>query len=194
MPENSVGINQPDTKKTGSNKVIILIGIAVIILLLIVIVILLLRKPAGSTGGESPAAQASQETKREVLVNEENVQEIIEQIELDNVERNAPGLFTAQMNFEWHFADGEAESRDSYVANAIENTNDIYFDLYLADDLENTIYESPVIPVGQVLRNVKLSKQLSAGTYETVLEYHLLDEDQNTLSTASFAVTIIVEN
>jgi hypothetical protein len=193
MSDNSVGTNQPETKKTGSNKVIILIGIAIIILLLVVIVILLLRKPTASESTSSPAAQASQEPKREVLVSEDNIEVVIEQMEEETASYSPPGMYVAQMNFEWHFTSGDAESYDSYVANAIENTTDVYFDLFLADDMDNSIYESPIIPVGSVVRNVRLNKDLDAGTYDSVLVYTMVDGNQNSLGTVSFTVTLIVE-
>ncbi len=193
MSENSVETNQPETKKTGSNRVIIIVGIVIIILLLAVIVILLLRKPADSGVSDAPAAPESQQPKREVLVSEDNVRDVVDQMEQEMAEYTPPGYYTAQMNSTWHFTTGDAESYDSYVANAIENTNDVYFDLFLSDDQDNPIYESPIIPVGSELRNIRLNTVLSAGTYESILVYHLVDEDQNSLGTVSFTVTLIVE-
>ena len=79
MPENSMGTTQQDTKKSGNNKTIIIIGIAVIVLLLIVIVLLLLRKPAESPVSEAPAEPTTQTPQREVLVNEDNIQDVVDQ-------------------------------------------------------------------------------------------------------------------
>jgi hypothetical protein len=193
MSENSVGTNQPEEKKTGSNKLIIIIGIILIILLLRVIAVLLLRKPADSSVSNAPAAQASQAPKREVLVDENNVEELVSQMEEAAENHKRPTTYTASMNFEWHFASGDQGSYDSYVANTIENSNDMYFDIFL-DGEEEAIYESPIIPIGKDIRNIRLNRDLDAGTYVSVLVYHVVDEDQNTLGTASFEVTLIVEN
>ena len=41
---------------------------------------------------------------------------------------------------------------------------------------------------------IKLDKKLKAGTYDCVMTYHLLDENEETISTVRVNVTIIVEN
>lgn len=97
------------------------------------------------------------------------------------------------MNYEWHFATGDTVSEDAYVENLATNTNAVYFDLFLLEDEENAIYQSPVIPLGSSLENVLLDTLLEAGTYDCVAVYHLIDEDQNTLSTLRVTVTVIIE-
>ena len=128
---------------------------------------------------------------RNVVVTPDNVETVIEQMEAE--EFVEPGYYTVTMNNEWHFPDGEAVSPDAYVENTTENTNAVYFDVFLADDEENAIYKSPVIPVGSSLEQIALDTPLDAGTYDCVMVYHLVDEDQNTLSTLRVTVTIIVE-
>jgi hypothetical protein len=93
----------------------------------------------------------------------------------------------------WHFATGDAISEDAFVENKEENTNDVYFDVFLADDEENPILQSPVIPRGAELDNISLDTPLGAGTYDCVMVYHLVDEEQNTVSTLRVGITIIVE-
>ncbi len=112
---------------------------------------------------------------------------------MDEIEYTPPGRYTATMSFDWHFPTGDSESYDSYVANDPGNTNDVYFDIFLSDDDENAIYESPIIPRGSEIRNIRLKTDLDAGTYDCVLIYHLVDDNQNSLSTASFALKIFVE-
>jgi hypothetical protein len=93
----------------------------------------------------------------------------------------------------WHFATGDAVSEDAYVGNRTENTNDVYFDLFLASDESNPILESPVIPRGGAFENFALDAKLDAGTYDCVMVYHLVDENQDTVSTLRVEVTVIVE-
>ena len=85
------------------------------------------------------------------------------------------------------------DSYDAVVENVEKNTNDVYFDVELSDT-EETIYESPVIPRGSHLEALTLDKELEAGTYDCVLTYHLIDEDQNTVSTLRMGLTVMVEN
>jgi uncharacterized protein YxeA len=133
-----------------------------------------------------------EDTKRNVVVTEENVDEIIEN--MADEEYIEPGYYSASMNTEWHFENGESVSKDAYVENLVENTNDVFFDVYLIDDEDKPILESPILPRGSRLEDIALDKDLSPGTYECIMVYHLVDEEQNTVSTLRVGLTIIVEN
>ncbi|MBR5407629.1 MAG: hypothetical protein IK111_08305 [Lachnospiraceae bacterium] len=182
-------VEKGSSSGSGSKKKYIIIGIvaAVIILALVGVIIFLLMKK------DKPAdAAAPEDGKREVLVTEENVQDVVEQMEQ---QENVPqGYYTVTQNYEWHFPKGNAESSDAHVENLPENTNDVYFDLFLADNDQEPIYQSPVIPLGAVLENFKLDKKLSKGTYDCIMVYHLVDKDQNSISTVSMKVKVIIEN
>lgn len=135
-------------------------------------------------------AEVAEETaKRPVVVNEDNVEEAIRA--LDEAQQVPVGSYEAVMNSVWRFPDGDSPSENAYVENVPENTNDVYFDVQLTDTGE-TIYESPVIPRGRHLNQIVLDKRLEQGTYDCVLIYHLVDEEQRTLSTLRMAITIIV--
>lgn len=162
----------------GRKKTVGIVILVVIILVLVgVIAFLLLRKP--------------EKERRNVVVTPDNVKEVIAQMEDEAFVE--PGYYTVTMNYDWHFAAGDAVSSDAYVENMTENTNAVYFDLFLASDEENPLYKSPVIPVGSSLRDIALDTVLDAGTYDCVAVYHLVDEEQNTISTLRVTVTIIVE-
>ena len=161
-------------------KIAIVAGIVGIIVLLVVIIVLLLR------------GQKKEEPKRNVVVTQENVEEVVDNMAVD--EYIEPGYYSVSMTNTWHFATGDAVSEDAFVENKEENTNDVYFDVFLASDEENPILQSPVIPRGAELDNISLDTPLDAGTYDCVLVYHLVDDDQKTISTLRVGITIIVEN
>ncbi len=167
----------------------IIVAVVVIIALVAVIIVLVLSKKDNS--GREPATQEATQERRNVVVTEDNVEEIVQQME--EAEFVEPGYYTVTMNNEWHFPDGKTASTDAYVENVPENTNDVYFDVFLAGDEENAVYESPVIQRGASLDSITLKTPLDAGTYDCVLVYHLVDEDQNTISTLRVTVTLIVE-
>ena len=176
-------------KSTGRLWIPIVLGAVVIGVLIGVIVaqgILLNRK--------APVAEALREDepeKRPVLVNEQNAEQIAEA--LIEEERVPVGSYEVVMNSTWRFPDGSAPSENAYVENVPENTNDVYFDVQLADTGE-TIYESPVIPRGTHLNQITLNRDLDAGSYDCLLIYHLIDEEQRTLRTLRMAITIIVDS
>ncbi|HCT91825.1 MAG TPA: hypothetical protein DF613_10685 [Lachnospiraceae bacterium] len=168
-----------DEKKGGKKTAGIVILVLVILVLAGIIIYLLLFR------------RADEKERRNEVVTPDNVGEIIGQME--EAEFVEPGYYTVTMNYDWHFATGDAVSSDAYVENLVENTNAVYFDLFLASDEENAIYKSPVIPVGGRLQDIALDTKLDAGTYDCVAVYHLVDDDQNTISTLRVTVTVIVE-
>ena len=182
MAEQSENTKAP----SQSNKVILIVGAVVIIALLVVILILLLGRK------EDTNTATQQQEKRAVVVSQDKAEEIAE--EMIQQEYVAPGYYEAVMSTKWHFATGDAESEDAYVENITTNTNDVYFDLFVSDDEEHAIYKSPVIPRGEKLENIKLDEKLSAGTYDCVLIYHLVDEDQNPISEVRVGIKVIIEN
>lgn len=170
--------NLNQAEKKGRKKTAGIIILVVVILVLVgVILYLLLRKP--------------EEEQRNVVVTPDNVEDVLKQMEDEDFVD--PGYYTVTMSYDWHFATGDAVSSDAYVENMAENTNAVYFDLFLASDEENAIYKSPVIPVGSSLQDIALDQKLDAGTYDCVAVYHLVDDDQNTISTLRVTVTVIVE-
>lgn len=174
MSSSGTDINEKKGKKGG--KTLLIICAVVIIALLAVIAVLLLRN--------------KDEPKRNVVVNEDNAEDVAQDL-LDE-EPIKPGTYQVTMNSTWNFKDGKSASDNAYVENATVNTNDVYFDVELSDTGE-VIYESPVIPRGSHLEEITLKKDLEAGTYDSVLTYHLIDEDQNTVSTLTMGLTIVVE-
>lgn len=126
---------------------------------------------------------------RNVVVNEQNVEEVLAQLP----EQKTPvGSYEVTMNSTWRFANGEAISENAYVENAEANTNSVYFDVTRADTKE-TLYESPILPVGSYLENIALDTKLSAGNYDCLITYHLLDEENISISTVKLTLTIIIE-
>lgn len=162
-----------DKKKKGG-KIAFLICIVAIVVLCILIYFLLHK---------------NDEPQRDVVVNEENVNDILSEMEGGVM----PGAYQATMNSTWHFEKGDAASYDAYVENAQANENPVYFDVTRSDTNE-TIFESPIIPVGSHLDEIILDSELSKGTYDCVMTYHLLDEDDETISTVRVSLEIVIEH
>lgn len=179
------------SKKKKTN-VILICGVVVIIALLVVIIVLLMgNKEEVSEAPESNEVATAEEPRRSVVVTKDTVDDILD--DMMQQEYVEPGYYSASMTTEWHFATGDAVSEDAYVQNLRENTNDVYFDVFLAENEEEAIYESPVLPRGSELGGIALDTALSAGTYDCVMVYHLIDEEQNTVSTLRVGFKIIVE-
>lgn len=177
--------NQNGTKK-GGVKVVIAISVIVILALVGVIIWLVMSKD-----------KSEEQEKRNVVVTEDSIDEILEKDEeKDSVQ---PGYYTVTMNNVWHFKTGDSPSYDSHVENIDTNTNDVYFDIFPSgDDVDvenpdNAIYKSPIIPRGGKLEGVSLEKPLEPGSHECLLIYHLVDDEQKSVSTLRVTVTLVIE-
>lgn len=169
----------PNQKNANSGKSALIICIVVILVLAGVIVWLLLR------GKEDETPQ------RNVVVNEENAESIAS--EMMAQEKTPIGSYEVTMNATWNFKNGTATSDNAFVKNAESNTNSVYFDV-VRSDTEDTIYASPILPVGTYLENIALDEELPAGTYDCVCTYHLLDEESNPVGRVNVSLQIVIQN
>lgn len=161
-----------NVKQKKGGAIAIIICIVVIIVLIGAIIYLLLGKK-------------ETKTDRNVVVNENNVDEV-----LDQLEDPVPGsTYEVTMNSTWNFPKGDGPSDNAYVENSEANTNAVYFDV-IRTDTEETIYESPILPVGAHIEDIVLDKVLPAGTYDCLMIYHLLDENEESISTVKLTLTI----
>jgi flagellar basal body-associated protein FliL len=174
-------------KKKGTGLLVFFLVLIIAALAVTVVVLFNKNKEAASN---VPTISEPAE-KRNVVVNNENIEEVIAQMAEED--KTPPGNYEVVMSMTWNFANGSAVSKNAYVKNVEANTNDVYFDITLADTGE-TIYKSPVIPRGSYLENIALETPLDKGSYNSVMTYSLIDEEQNVLSTVSVGFTIIVEN
>jgi len=180
--EEAYVMKEQEQEKMKKGGLVIGIATAVIIAILIgVIIFLLLSQNA-----------EPEEEKRSVVITPENVEQVLEEI-TETQAAVTPGYYTATMNTTWHFTTGSEPSYDAVVENVETNTNDVYFDIILESDETKVLYQSPVIPRGGRLAEITLDEPLEQGSYDCVVIYHLIDEEQNTLSTLRIGITIIIE-
>lgn len=176
-----------ETTKTNKGLMIAcIVGVIVIAALVCIIIVMMNTK-----NGISEAENA--EEKRPVVITPENAEEVAEQIFNQEEPEGVPLHYQVTMNSTWEFEDGKSESENAYVANSKENETAVYFDV-VRNDTQETIYQSPIIPVGEELGNITLDQDLDAGEYECTLTYHLVDDEQNTLTTVNMWVMIQVNS
>lgn len=169
-------------EKTGrGGRIALLVCIGVIVVLLCTVIFLLLKKEDDE----------SETANRGVVVNSSNVEKVAEQM-IEDFDPVPAGSYEVTMNSTWYFADGSASSDNAYVENANSNVSDVYFDVTRSDTGE-TIYSSPVLPVGTYLEDITLDTVLPAGSYDCVIIYHLLNDEGNTQSTVRLTLKIVVE-
>lgn len=176
--------------KRKSRTIIILTAIfAVVVIALVGIIIYLLNR--GDDDRQDAGTQRKVADSVRTVIDEDSANDVMEQMR----EEVAEGMFECQMSMTWTFADGKTESSDAYVANSVNNTHPICFDVYMKDT-EELLYASPVLPVGTDLTGFRLDKELSSGSYQATVMYSLLEDadSQEVISQAGFVVTINILN
>lgn len=168
-------ISRDSAKNSKKNTAIIVIIIGIVIIAIVALILLFARQT---------------EPKRNVVVTPDNVDEILSDMK---GQATKPGTYEVKMNTTWNFDRGNKASSDAYVENSTANTNAVDFDIVLSETGE-TIFKSPVIPVGSHLENITLDKALKKGKYACVLTYHLLDDNGNTTGKLNLNLTINVKS
>ena len=80
-----------------------------------------------------------------------------------------------------------------YLANAPENTYDMYFDMYNGNDIKEQFYLSGLLKPGQALDKIELKTDLPDGDHDAVLFFTTVEDDHKTLhSQISVTVTLHV--
>ncbi len=168
-------------QKSKSTIIILLIVLLVVIATLASVVYFINKKE------DNPSSSVS--NGRGTIVTLDNKDEIL--ADLNN--KVSDGFYEIMMNVEWSFKNASTPSEDAYVANPTTNSNTVYFDV-VVDSTGQTVYESPMIPVGYALQDIALKSDLAAGTYPCTLTYHLVDENSEDISTLAVGVTLNIEN
>lgn len=166
--------NNPAAEQKKKKRFFIIILILLLLIAIGLVVFFLTRKD---------------EDVRDTVVTEENVEKIKQQLQ----EPVEDGYYKTKMSVDWTFEDGKSVSSDAYVANSKDNTRKVYFDVNRSDTNE-LVYSSPYLPVGTELKEIKLDKDLPAGDYECILTYHLVDDDDEELTTVSVTVNLHILN
>lgn len=173
-------------EKKDSKAVVIgvMVALAVVLVVVCVAFAMYIRK----TNSSNINATEEETKKREYVVTKDNVEEIREELQ----ETLSDAYYTVTMTTEWTCSAATNESKDAYIANSTDNNRTVYFNLLLPNTGE-VIYSSPFIPVGEELKGLTLDKGLPVGKNTVWVEYHLVDENEQELTTVTVTATITVK-
>jgi hypothetical protein len=170
--------SQMKEREGGRKKIIVIVVVVIVLIAIIATVVFAFLMGKGDTN------------KKETIT-PENVEERVDEI-FNRDMGSIPQYYTATQNSVWAFPDGNSAG-SAYVENVQDNETPVYFDL-IVDDTGEVVYSSPILELGARLDSFRLDKYLDKGEYNCTVVYHLVDQDQNTLTTVNVGVTVIVEN
>lgn len=169
-------VNGEKRKGLTTSQIILIAGFACVVVAVLIVGFFIYKSM--QPGPQEPASAGS------LVVDESNLESIAE--DMQSVVDDS--MFETNMNVVWNFPDGESPSDDAYVANSGNNHYAVSFEVLL--DGTEVVFTSGVIPVGNRIREIKLDRDLPAGSYEAVCMYHLLREDGT--ENSSFGVNIYI--
>lgn len=169
-------INQQMTVQKKSKKPVIILGVIAFLFVTILLLFLFLW---------------TDKEKDNLVVTRDNVDEVIAQ--MDASDRTPIGSYEVVMNTAWTFPDSSSVSPNAYVENSVNNRNAVFFTITPEDDSANVIYTSPEIPIGGKLQNIKLEKSLGKGTHNTLLKYHLLDDNGKETQSVTVKLKVTIQ-
>ena len=165
-----------------------------IILAIFIILSLSLGVIAGYKLLTGELSESSSKTEKTVKRNYVVIDETVSLSDVSEVAINSASSHDVKMNSTWTFSDGKAYSKDAFVENPSSNINTVYFDVKVNGYAES-IFTSPVLPVGSHIENITLDKALKAGTYNCTLTYTLLSKDgKESVGTLQMALKIIIQS
>jgi hypothetical protein len=123
-----------------------------------------------------------------LVIDDSNVEDIKAQVE----EKVSRGMFETHMNTVWNFPDGKSASTDAVMGNSANNRFPFWFEVKADDDI---VYTSSLLPVGSQVKEIKLLKNLSKGSYNATVYVHMVDENGEPVdSSVGFSVTLNIKN
>ena len=180
-----------NTKNKNKNIIVIVIAALVIVIAALIVCVVLLLTKQKEEQTPAPAPDSGNVTNTSVLdrgfVDTDNIDDIMDEM----TDKVSEGMFECKMTTAWTFDDGKSTAPNAYVANVENNLYTLYFDVY-EETTNELLYSSPMLPVGTEITNFKLDKELSAGEYDAVVMYTMVDENLEEVSSVGFKVTITV--
>ena len=166
------------TEKKAQNPLVwVLVIVLVVVVVAAAAVIFFNRQPQAAptedlTDGNVPMLGYAEGT---TVTRDENALQ-------DAVDKMAEKLEKGSMMLEY---EGDAYSSDGenftgYLANAAENSYDMYFDMYADSGLKDEIFLSGLVPPGKALEKFKTTRKLEKGDHTVYMAFTTVEDDHAT--------------
>ena len=185
-------MNRENKNTKGRNKHTGL-KIGVVVAVIVIIILLLLHFCKGCSGpasGNGAEGRTFDLTRPGDAVSDRGPEtRSREEIQADLNRQVAEGQITISMNLEPRFESAEAEG-DLLIVNDTSNRYPQIIEIIREDNGE-TVYTSPVVPVGKYINTDKLDAPLSAGDYPCIAYFHAINAESGAvLGTGAARITV----
>lgn len=159
-------------KKDKKRQLIFLIIIIVVILAAAAVVILTRPKSESLLDNGVPKLGYAEGTT--VVRGSDALQKAVD----DMVEKLSKGNVMLEYDADAYSSDGE--NFTCYLANATENSYDMYFDMYADSAFTDEIFLSGLVPPGKALNQFKATRKLDKGDHEVYMAFTTVEDDHTT--------------
>lgn len=161
-------------KKKQKPLLLILIIVIVVVAAAAVIIVLTQQKPEEdlSDGNVPPLGYAEGTT---VVRDPNALQKAVD----DMAAKLEKGSMMLEYEADAYSTDGQ--NFTGYLANAVENSYDMYFDMYADSAFTDEIYLSGLVPPGKALDKFKTNRKLEKGDHEVVMSFTTVEDDHATI-------------
>ncbi|MBR1930101.1 MAG: hypothetical protein IJ833_01310 [Lachnospiraceae bacterium] len=158
-------------KQNKNNKVLIVLIVVIILLLIAVgVAVYVILSQGGRQDGmttEDDSPTLGYDTSV-ILADEDTLQALVDEMKAEE------GQMTLEMRTEAISTDGKTFY--CYIANAVENSYDMFFILY-EDETREELYRSGLIPLGGRIESFTINKELQPGTHIGTITYVQVEDN-----------------
>lgn len=172
--------NKETTQKTKGQSKVVIVLLALIVVIVVAFAVILLYLLSSKDTKDLPESNVQQignglEVEANLILDDpKTLQDAVDEM----LEKVAEGQMSLEMEVEARSADGENFS--CYLANADQNSYDMYMMLY-RDDTQELIYQSGIIPIGARIESFTTNVKMDPGMYVCTLVFCQLEEDGETI-------------
>jgi len=158
-------------KKKNSMTIVIALLCALLVVMVVAVVLLLRRPPERVTQSQTPGGKLGYAEGTTVVEDPDALQKAVDEM----LEKAAEPGMTLEYKNDASSKDGE--TFQCYIANAVENTYDMYIEIYGDAELTDHLFLSGLVRPGEAFDNIKLEKKLDRGTHRVFVAFTQVEED-----------------
>jgi len=165
-----------------------IIGVLVIAMVVAAIIVIpKLNKPEASEPSTEEQKPVLSYEGSVILANEDDLQNLVN----DMVEKAQEGNIAIE--YKNMAVSDNGTDFSCYIMNSVSNNYDFYLEIFTDATLEEEIYLSGLIPVGNGIDHFATSKQMGVGTHDAVLVMTQVEDDHATIhAQVMVGLTLIV--